>query len=421
MVTTLAAKSFMPRYGFRQPFHPGNRNCLCCEVSVVTQSDKNSISPGSLTDGRVRKHVVLTGILQGIGCRPTVFRVASRLELGGWVINTTAGVHIEIEGTPDQCTAFVEELPGAIPFPGKIESTMVTDIEPIGETSFRIEASQETERTITPIPPDVAVCPDCVEELFDPKNPRYLYPFITCTLCGPRFTVVRAFPYDRERTSMADFTMCPRCRKEYGDPPDRRFHSQTNSCPECGPRLFLCDSRGKPIDGDPVVETARMLKQGKILAIKGIGGFHLACDGLNEDAVHVLRDRKGRQEKPFAVMMPDLDTAKRYCSVSPEEERLLQSPVAPIVLLKAWGEPVAPSVAPSVGMLGVMLPYAPLHHLLFRHPEIPDHERLVVLVMTSGNLSEEPIAAGNEESLERLDALADAFLLHNREIVFEGR
>lgn len=336
------------------------------------------------------------------------------------MINTTAGVHIEIEGTPEQCKAFERELPGAIPFPGRIESSQVTQIDPIGETTFRIGASRETERTITPIPPDVAVCPECVKELFDPGNPRYLYPFITCTLCGPRFTVVRAFPYDRERTSMADFTMCPQCEREYHDPPDRRFHSQTNSCPECGPQLSLQDSNGKAIPGDPIVQTARLLHEGRILAIKGIGGFHLACDALNDQAVRVLRERKGREEKPFAVMMPDLPTVKRFCRAGPEEEELLTSPVAPIVLLKALGESVARSVAPFVGTLGVILPYAPLHHLLFRHPEIPVGEEPCVLIMTSGNLSEEPIAAGNQEAVERLSRLADAFLLHNREIVLRA-
>jgi hydrogenase maturation protein HypF len=301
-----------------------------------------------------------------------------------------------------------------------MDHSLVEEVTPQGELGFRIEVSQEGERTVTPIPPDVAVCPECVKELFDPQNHRYLYPFITCTLCGPRFTVVRSFPYDRERTSMADFTMCSRCKAEYGDPADRRFHSQTNSCPECGPSLALTDPSGSLIDGDPIVEAVRLLGQGKTVAIKGIGGFHLACDALNEGAVRRLRERKGREEKPFAVMMPDAETVTRFCVVGPEEERLLSSPVAPIVLLRTWGDEVAANVAPFVCTLGVMLPYSPVHHLLFRHPACSPAQRPIVLVMTSGNLSEEPIARGNEEALERLHGLADAFLLHNREIVLRA-
>jgi len=364
--------------------------------------------------------MVLKGILQGIGCRPTVYRLATELDLAGWVINTTSGVRIEIEGGPTNCLSFERDLPAAIPFPGRIDKASVHEIEPLGEKTFRIETSVEDERSITPIPPDVAVCPECTAELLDPDNNRYLYPFTTCTLCGPRFTVVRSFPYDRERTSMADFTMCPACEREYGDPTDRRFHSQTNSCPECGPSLKLTDARGNPLDGDPILETTRLLGDGKIVAIKGIGGFHLACDALNERAVRLLRDRKGREEKPFAVMMPDMEEIRRHCLVNAEEEELLSSPVAPIVLLTSRGPGVAPNVAPFVGTLGVMLPYSPAHHLLFRHPRISPAERPRVLVMTSGNRSEEPIARENGEALERLADLADAFLLHNREIVLRA-
>ncbi len=374
----------------------------------------------SASDGKVRKHIALTGILQGIGCRPTVYRLATRLSLAGWVINTSAGVHIEVEGTLEQCDRFARELPEAIPFPGRIDTTRVEDVAPLGEQNFHIKASLEGERSITPIPPDVAVCPECVEELFDPHNPRYLYPFITCTLCGPRFTVVRSFPYDRERTSMADFTMCPRCEREYESPEDRRFHSQTNSCPECGPRLVLTDRDGNALDKDPVLGTAALLKEGKTVAIKGIGGFHLACDALNEDAVNLLRERKGRAEKPFAVMMPDVETVRKYCSVGETEEKLLASSIAPIVLLEVGQLRTASNVAPFIGTLGVMLPYSPVHHLLFKHPQIPAEARLQVLVMTSGNRAEEPIACGNEEALERLRDLADAFLLHDRDIVLRA-
>ncbi len=369
---------------------------------------------------RVRKHVVLTGVLQGIGCRPTVFRLATQLELAGWIINTASGVRIEIEGTAERCDRFLKILPEAIPSPGRIDTTSEKLVPALGETSFRINMSLGGERTTTPIPPDVAMCPECTAELLDPGNHRFLYPFTTCTLCGPRFTVVRSFPYDRERTSMADFTMCPRCREEYESPLDRRFHSQTNSCPQCGPSLRLVDSAGKPLDGDPIPETIRLLNQGKTVAVKGIGGFHLACDALNNDAVTLLRDRKGRAEKPFAVMMPDVSTVRGFCSVSAAEESLLLSPTAPIVLLDASQTQVAPAVAPDMGTLGVMLPYSPVHHLFFKHPGVPHAERLTVLVMTSGNRSEEPIVRGNQEALTRLCELTDAFLLHDREIVLRA-
>ncbi len=372
------------------------------------------------SDGTIRKHIVLTGILQGIGCRPTVYRLATKLDLGGWVINTTSGVIIEVEGSLDRCERFTRELPEAIPFPGRIDSLSEEEISPLGESDFRIDASLEGKRSVTPIPPDVAVCDECVEELLDPKNPRYLYPFTTCTLCGPRFTVVRSFPYDRERTSMADFTMCPRCREEYETPHDRRFHSQTNSCPQCGPKLELTDAKGTPIDGNPLLQATAMFASGKILAVKGIGGFHLACDARNRGAVALLRERKGRAEKPFAVMMPNLEIVRRYCLVNAVEERILASPIAPIVLLDASGEKLADNVAPMMGTLGVMLPYSPVHHLFFKHPEVPQAERLTALVMTSGNRSEEPIARDNEEALQRLGDLVDAFLFHDREIVLRA-
>ncbi|MEW6348534.1 MAG: carbamoyltransferase HypF [Thermodesulfobacteriota bacterium] len=372
-----------------------------------------------MTNHRTRRHLVLTGVLQGIGCRPTVYRLATRIGLAGWVINTTSGVLIEIEGTAEQCDAFTRELPAEIPFPGTILTTTVREIPAQGETSFRIESSRKAERSVTPIPPDVAVCPECVEELLDPSHRRYLYPFTTCTLCGPRFTVVRSFPYDRERTSMADFRMCPQCLEEYHDPGDRRFHSQTNSCPECGPRLSLVDRHGNPLRGDPVTTSIGLLREGNILAIKGIGGFHLACNALDRDAVGRLRERKGRLEKPFAVMMPDLETVGRFCRVNTAEHDLLVSPVAPIVLLEVQGRSVAENVAPFVGTLGVVLPYSPLHHLLLRHPEVPTVPA-EVLVMTSGNRSEEPIARDNREAFARLHDLADAFLVHDREIVLRA-
>lgn len=366
---------------------------------------------------RIRKQVTLTGVLQGIGCRPTIYRLATSVGVGGWVVNTSSGVRMEIEGTPQQYSRFMQELHRGIPFPGRIDSETVQDVPPLGEVSFSIHASLESDRSITPIPPDVAMCRECAREMLDPTDRRYLYPFTTCTLCGPRFTVVRSFPYDRERTSMADFVMCPECRAEYENPLDRRFHSQTNSCGLCGPALTLTDAAGEPLKGDPILRAVAMLAAGAILGIKGIGGFHIACDALNESAVGLLRARKGRGEKPFAVMVPDVATAQRYCTIGPSEAELLTSPVAPIVLLKAHGDHPAPSVAPFVGTNGVMLPYTPVHHLLFRHPEIPASDGLTMLVMTSGNRSEEPIARGNEEALDRLQNLVDGFLFHDRDIV----
>ncbi len=367
-------------------------------------------------NGKARIRIAMTGVLQGIGLRPTVFRLANSLGLAGWVTNSTAGVIIEIEGPPEVCRRFESDLPGAIPAPGKIERYHSSNLPVQAENGFRIEASVNSASDITPIPPDVATCEECVTELFTPENRRYLHPFITCTLCGPRFTVVRGFPYDRERTSMADFHMCPECFAEYSRPEDRRFHSQTNSCPVCGPTLTLTDTAGAPLDHDSIPAAIAMLAEGKILAVKGIGGFHLACDALNDDAVQLLRWRKGRGEKPFAVMIGDLQTARRYCSIGAVEAELLVSAAAPIVLTELGEKPLSKYIGPGVGTLGVMLPYTPLHHLLFKHPSAPAADLPQALVMTSGNRSEEPIAHDNQDAFERLQDLVDGFLIHNRDI-----
>lgn len=365
----------------------------------------------------VRRQITLKGTLQGIGFRPTVYRLARKHRLAGWVINTTEAVRIEIEGALSRCESFISELPEATPPPGQILAFEIFEKPPIGDTSFRIQTSLETQREIAPIPPDVATCPECVSELFDPNGRRYLFPFITCTLCGPRFTVVRSFPYDRERTSMADFEMCEDCATEYENPDNRRFHSQTNSCPNCGPKISLVDDAGKAVQGDPIIGCIKRLKQGQIVAIKGLGGFHLAVDALNNDAVRRLRDLKGRPEKPFAIMSRDIEEARKYCEIGSIEAGILKSGAAPIVLLRARGKSLAQSVAPHVGTLGIMLPYAPVHHLLFRHPYFNETDAISQLVMTSGNSSDEPIAADNDEALERLGTIADVFLLHNRQIV----
>jgi hydrogenase maturation protein HypF len=358
----------------------------------------------------------MTGTLQGIGFRPTVYRLAGRLGLGGSVVNTGDGVQIEIEGLPHQCSRFESELAAALPKPGRIDSVAVSLIPPKGDAEFRIGESRASGRSRTPLPPDAAVCPDCVRELFSPDDRRYLYPFITCTLCGPRFTVVRSFPYDRERTSMAEFSQCPQCEAEYRNPLDRRFHSQTNSCPVCGPRLSLLDAEGRPMEGDPVLKTVELLMSGAVVAIKGIGGFHLACDALNDRAVSTLRARKSREEKPFAVMARDMGVVKELCVIDEVERRLLESPAAPITLLRRRDNTPGTTAASGVPTLGVMLPYAPLHHLLFKHPLIPLGDKPRLLVMTSGNRAEEPIIRKTDEAVRELKGMADAFLTHNRVI-----
>lgn len=368
----------------------------------------------------IRNRIILGGILQGIGCRPTVHRLASALGLAGWVINTSDAVTIEIEGAEKSCKIFLDRLPEVIPIPGRIDEMLVSSILPLGDREFLIKDSAHGGRKSPPIPPDVSICPECVKELFDSSNRRFLYPFTTCAICGPRFTVVRSFPYDRERTSMADFEMCHGCACEYENPGDRRFHSQTNSCAKCGPKLSLMLADGTTADGDPISTAIELLGQGKIVAIKGIGGFHLACDALNEKSVKLLRDRKGRAEKPFAVMMADIEEVTRYCLITPAEKLALESMASPIVLLKAQGARLADSVAPGMETLGVMLPYSPIHHILFKHPSFAGKHLPNALVMTSGNRSEEPICRDNEEAMSRLGDLAHAFLAHDREIVLRA-
>jgi len=356
--------------------------------------------------------VSVRGVVQGVGFRPFVYRLATRLGLGGTVRNTARGVEIEVEGAAGVLRRFVDKLVAEAPAAAHIDDVRVEDVEARGHGDFTIERSHDGDGLL-PVAPDIATCPACVEELLDPADRRFGYPFTNCTACGPRFTIVRAVPYDRPNTTMTAFTMCAECRAEYDHPGDRRFHAQPNACAACGPRLTLVDGQGLPIDGDALSETRRRLATGRIVAIKGIGGFHLACDAGNDAAVQRLRERKGREAKPLAIMVSDVMTARRLCVVSDDESALLGSPARPIVILPMRpGAGIAPSVAPGLGNLGVMLPYSPLHHLLWcgeeRCPE--------ALVMTSGNLSEEPIATDNAEALARLGAIADAFLLHDRPI-----
>jgi hydrogenase maturation protein HypF len=356
--------------------------------------------------------VSVEGIVQGVGFRPFVYNLANQLGLGGTVRNTARGVEIEIEGTPDAVNRFLEDLVDRPPPLASIDNIRADEVEARGHRGFAIEGSRDGEG-FQPISPDVATCPACVREVLTPGDRRFRYPFTNCTHCGPRFTIIRAIPYDRPNTTMAGFTMCPECRAEYDHPSDRRFHAQPNACAACGPRLTLVDSQSLPVDGDALTETRRLLASGRIVAIKGIGGFHLACDAGNDAAVQRLRERKGREAKPLAIMVPDVIAARRLCAVSDDEADLLGSPARPIVILNGRpGAGIAPSVAPGLGNLGVMLPYSPLHHLLFCGEErCPD-----ALVMTSGNVSEEPIETDNAEALTRLGTIADSILLHDRPI-----
>ncbi len=361
----------------------------------------------------VRKRIQVSGIVQGVGFRPFVYRLAAELGLAGSIRNTASGVTIEIEGAAPAVESFLVRLPAEAPSLARITSIRASEIAAIGEREFRILPSREGEPVRTLISPDVALCDDCLRELFDPSDRRYRYPFINCTNCGPRFTIVRDIPYDRERTSMAVFPMCPACQAEYDDVTNRRFHAQPNACWDCGPHLELWDQSGNVTETqDALARAAQVLAEGAIVAVKGLGGFHLAADAMNPAAVKRLRDRKHRIEKPFAVMVPDLAAAERFCEIDSHARELLSSRQRPIVLLPAkWPSPIAEVVAPRGADLGLFLPYTPLHHLLFESGRFP------ALVMTSGNISEEPIAIGNREAVARLGGLADHFLVHNRDIL----
>jgi hydrogenase maturation protein HypF len=359
--------------------------------------------------------VWVRGIVQGVGFRPFIFTLAERLHLTGWVKNTSAGVEIEVYGAQPDLDAFLVQLKGSPPPLARIDQVEVSQInDRNGYTMFQIIESQSSPGDFLPVSPDVAICPDCTRELFDPLNRRYRYPFINCTNCGPRFSIVRDIPYDRPRTTMANFQLCPDCQEEYENPRDRRFHAQPVACPACGPQVTYESSGDRLALGEPALQMAReALQQGKILAVKGLGGFHLACDASSPSALAELRRRKQRSDKPFALMAFDLQTVREHCEVSKEEAALLTSRQAPVVLLnRKQSSPIVPAAAPGQGTLGFMLPYTPLHLLLLEpYPGYPD-----VLVMTSGNLSEEPIAYEDGDAVERLGPLADGFLLHNRPI-----
>ncbi len=387
-----------------------------------------------MTDERARnrlerRRIRLEGIVQGVGFRPFTHRIARECGIAGFVRNESGGVLIEAEGLAPELDHFLERLLSEHPPYARVVRHSENPLLPRGEEGFTIQRSAAGPAGAAFISPDLAVCPDCLAEMHDPAGRRYRYPFLNCTRCGPRYSIVRSLPYDRSRTSMAPFSMCAACRTEYDDPLDRRFHAQPTACPDCGPRLWLSGPDGQPIpDPDPVAAVWRLLGAGKIVAVRGIGGFHLCVDAQNGEAVETLRQRKGRGRKPFALMARDLATIRSWCEAGAEEQALLESPARPIVLLRALesdessvmepasaGSAVRPrplpwAIAPGQKYHGFMLPYTPLHHLLLAGP-------LPVLVMTSGNLSEEPIAIGNEEALARLGGIADAFLLHDREIL----
>jgi len=351
------------------------------------------------------------GIVQGVGFRPSVYRIAHRYNLRGAVKNTDTGVVLQVDGNPFIIKEFYQNLLQNLPPLAEIHRSTLTYQKPFGFSTFSITESEQGREGFTPVSPDVATCQECLQELFNPSDRRYRYPFINCTNCGPRFTIINTVPYDRNNTTMAGFKMCPLCQKEYENPMDRRYHAQPNACPVCGPELKLLGKDKKEIRGDPVKNASTMLSDGKIVAIKGLGGYHLAVFPLKKGAVERLRKRKRRPGKPFACMVRNIETAEKYCRVDEESKKLLFSYHRPIVLMQknTGSQNLSPSVAPDTDRLGIMLPYTPVHHLLLT--EGPE-----VLVMTSANFSEEPLVYRDEEAFERLSEIADAFLTHNRGI-----
>ena len=363
---------------------------------------------------RERLRLAIRGAVQGVGFRPFVYRLAHEMGVDGFVLNSTLGVTIEVEGDRARLDAFRDRITADRPPRAIIQSLEASWLDATGYSGFQIRPSVRDGAASALVLPDIAICADCRRDILDPDNRRYRYPFTNCTNCGPRFSIIEALPYDRANTSMRRFAMCPACAREYDDPADRRFHAQPNACPVCGPSLTLWNARGRAIAAtdDALRGAAAAIANGYIVAVKGLGGFHLMVDARHDDAVRRLRERKHREAKPFALMFPDLDSVDRDCAVSPAEARVLQSPESPIVLLsrRPGVHRLAPSVAPGNPNLGVMLPYTPLHVLLMREVAGP-------VVATSGNRSDEPICIDEVEALERLGGIADLFLVHDRPIV----
>ncbi|MBL6986932.1 MAG: carbamoyltransferase HypF [Methylobacter sp.] len=351
------------------------------------------------------------GIVQGVGFRPTIWRLANRHRLSGEIWNDGQGVMIHAYGSDEDLETFIRQIPLHKPPLARIDSLEVQALKAQPHSDeFHIVASRSNGME-TPITADAATCLDCLTDIADPGNRRYRYPFTNCTHCGPRLSIIRQVPYDRCHTSMAEFSMCPQCRQEYNDPADRRFHAQANCCPDCGPKVWLENPQGQhPNCIDPVKHAAKLIRQGYIVAIKGLGGFHLACNALDAAVVARLRERKRRYAKPFALMAKDVDMIARYAILDEQETRALHDKAAPIVLLKAQGESLAPGVAPDDDKLGFMLPYTPLHTLLLQDLDSP-------IVLTSGNISDEPQCTDNDEAREKLEGIADYWLLHDRIIV----
>lgn len=373
---------------------------------------------GRQSDELLRLCIRVFGLVQGVGFRPFVHRLAERMGVSGVVRNTLGGVEIEAEGSAAQVSGLLEAIRHESPSIAEIQRIGSTVLEPTGESGFRIVESTQSNDESALVSADIGTCDDCLRELRDTNDRRYRYPFTNCTNCGPRFTIVENVPYDRGRTTMRGFDLCRACAREYGDISDRRFHAEPIACPACGPHVTLLDSAGGTLaEGNKAVGNARdLLAGGRVLAVKGLGGFHLACDATSAKAVGSLRRTKGRPHKPFAVMCRDLECVNRYCRVSADEARLLESARRPILLLerrpfpRAGLVPIADAVAPGIGQVGVLLPYTPLHHLLF------ERQGLVCLVMTSGNRSGDPIVVDNDEAVAKLAGIADAFLVHNRPV-----
>ncbi len=391
-----------------------------------------------------RMRVQIKGVVQGVGFRPFVHSLARQFNLNGWVINDSSGVEIEVDGSRENLDRFLDAITRESPPLAQIVEigtsfSEISDGDAFKSFEIRHSVYSDGERVL--ISPDVAVCRDCIREMYDPDDHRYRYPFLNCTNCGPRFTIIEDIPYDRPKTVMREFPMCEKCLAEYSNPSDRRFHAQPTCCPDCGPTLQFLDENGNETIGDPIENTIRKLLDGKIVAIKGIGGFHLACDAMNNQAVKRLRERKHREARPLAVMVGGISSARRIAVINEDGEKALCSPARPIVIVNENPEsPISGgdvySVTGGVRTIGIMLPYAPLHHLLFRPLPVaqpdnpskitipeeiggssnPESDTFHALVMTSGNLSDEPIAFDNTEAIERLKGIADGFLLNNRKI-----
>jgi hydrogenase maturation protein HypF len=364
---------------------------------------------------KARLKVSVCGAVQGVGFRPFIYRLATELGLAGWVNNSAQGVVVEVEGPRKHAERFLSRLEKEKPPRSLVQRIEASWLPPAHHRGFRIRESRPEGSKTALVLPDIATCSDCLQEIFDPANRRYLYPFTNCTNCGPRFSIVEAVPYDRANTSMESFTMCPECRAEYEDPCDRRFHAQPNACPKCGPHLEFWNSKGDALFGgnDALLAAAHAIRGGKVVAVKGLGGFHLMTAAHDDEAIHVLRERKHREEKPFALMFPSVAMIRQVCEVSSLEEQLLRSPEAPIVLLRRLplhGFGLSPAIAPANPYLGIMLPSNPLHHLLTAQLGFP-------VVATSGNLSDEPVCTDEQGAVKRLRGIADVFLVHNRPIV----